>query len=67
MSYCYVTLENLSLYYIVIAITDRINNIRVKYSNVFLIFLETFSMDFKMLLSAKIELFELYNFAVLKI
>ena len=46
MSNCYVTLKKLSLYYIVIAITCRMKNIRVKYSKVFSIFLETFSMDF---------------------
>ena len=67
MSNCYLTLKKLSLCYIVIAITSRINNIRVKYSKVYSIFLETFSMDFKILLSNNIELFELYNFAVQQI
>ena len=49
MSNWYVTLEKSSLYYIVIAITSKMNNIRVKHSKVFSIFLETFSMNFKML------------------
>ena len=64
MSNCYLTLKKLSLYDIVIAITSRMNNIRVKDSKVFSIFLEMFSMDLKMLFSDKIELIELYTFAV---
>ena len=41
MSNYYVKLQKLSLCYIVIAINSKMNNIRVKYSKVFSIFLET--------------------------
>ena len=64
MSNCYVTLEQLSLCYIVIAIPTRMNNIKVKYNKVFSIFLDTLSINYKTPIRDKIKLFKLFNFAV---
>ena len=66
MSNCFVTLEKLSLCDIVIAITSRMNNITVKFIKVFLIVVETFPIDLKMLFNAEIEPYELYTLMHIK-